>query len=121
MRNLKKKNKETTTITLNLPNGQTESLDLDACLFGGIMGDGTGFPCGGYHGSLDLNNTHVSMVHIMRAFIKICEEQGMSSQQAEASLDFCTKEALVREQNNNPLDNVDLETHMIKIRRDHLN
>jgi hypothetical protein len=116
-----KKNLEKTTIILQLPNGQTEKLNLDACLFGGIIGDGTGFPCGGYHGDLDLSNTHVSMIHIMRAFLKICEEQGLQPSMAKASLEFCLSEAVNRELQNDPLDNVDMETHMLKIRKDNIN
>jgi hypothetical protein len=115
------KNKEKTTLTLHLPNGKTESLNLDACLFGGIMGDGTGFPCGGYHGNLDLGNTHVSMIHIMRAFLKICEEQGLYPHMAKEALKFCLEEAVKRETENDPLDNVDLDTHMLKIRKDNVN
>lgn len=113
--------KEKTTITLHLPHGKTERLNLDACLFGGVMGDGTGFPCGGYHGDLNIDNTMVSMVHIMRAFIKICEEQSMNLDMAKLSLDFCVGEAVGREGNKNPLDNIDIETHMLKIRKDKMN
>jgi hypothetical protein len=112
---------EKTTITLQLPNGSSESITLDACLFGGIIGDGSGFPCGGYHGNLDPTTSLISMIHIMRAFIKTGEENGMNLEQAKLSLDFCIQEAIKKEDQNDPLDNVDLETHMIKIRKDKTN
>jgi hypothetical protein len=106
--------KERTTLTLHLPNGQRETLNLDACLFGGIIGDGTGFPCGGYHGNLDMDNTMVSMIHIMRAYLKICDEQGLNSEAGKMSLEYCLNEAVNRESKKDPKDNVDLTTHMLK-------
>jgi hypothetical protein len=109
---------EKTTIIMHLPYNQSEEIVLDGVLFGGIIGDGSGYPVGGYNGNLDIGKTTISMVHTIRAYLKLCEEQGLSLEQAKTTLDFCVKEAINKEQEGDPLDNVDLDTHMIKIRKD---
>lgn len=109
--------KEKTTVTLHFPNGQSEILKLDSFIFGGILED-VGFPCGGFHGDLSVDNSFVPMIHLMRAFIKICEEQKMTLEQSKFALEFCLKEAIKTEKENDPIDNVDLETHMIKMKWD---
>lgn len=107
--------KDKTIITLKFPNGQSETLELDSCIFGGVL-EGSEFPCGGYHGDLKVESSFVPMVHVMRAFIKICEEQNMSLEQSQFALEFCMKEAIKKEKANDPVDNVDLDTHMIKMK-----
>ena len=112
--------KEKTTLILHLPNGKTETLELESVIFGGIIADG-GFPCGGYHGDLRFDKSFIPMIHSMRAFIKICMEQNMNHEQAQMTLEYCLSEAVKKEEENDPLENIDLDTHMIKMKKQNLN
>jgi hypothetical protein len=80
--------------------------------------DGSHSSLGLYTGSMDIAKTSLSMTHIIRSFIKLSEEQGLTLEQSLASLNFSIKKAVEMEKKNVPEDSQDYTEHLIKMRYD---
>lgn len=120
-------------ITFIPPVGKRQTIELDACIVGGVMGDSSKAPMGAYFGNLTFESTTITMIHIARSFIKCAEEQLIimaenkepiitdREKQLKAIKNMMLNivdKAFEIEKRNADEDNVDLETHMVKMRYD---
>lgn len=99
-----------------------QKLELKSGFVGGWLADETNSPMGMYTGELDLEDTSIALMHMLRAVIKLyADEHNLNYLQVKALLDLSVKEALEREIKQDPEDNKTVEQHqekLFKIRRD---
>lgn len=98
-----------------------QKLTLKSGFVGGFLADFTGAPMGMYIGKLDMGDCNIALVHLLRAVIKLTnEELHMNPQQSKSFIEFALAEALKREKENKNIDNATLEQHelVVKMRRD---
>jgi hypothetical protein len=99
-----------------------QKLELQSAFVGGWLADETDSPMGMYTGELDLEDTSIALMHMLRAVIKLyVDEHNLNYLQTKALLDFSVKEALEREIKQDPEDNKTVKQHqekLFKIRRD---
>lgn len=99
-----------------------QKLELSSAFVGGWLADESNAPMGMYTGELNIEDSSIALVHLLRAVIKMCvEEQNLNYPQTEMLLGFAVDEALKREIESNPEDNKTLKEHqeiLIKIRKD---
>lgn len=117
------------------PVGKPTELVLESCIVSGIMGDGSKAPMGGFFGSLNSEKLIISMIHVIRAFIKANEEQLNVILEIEElkNLKINREKQLKKmremvqkiidcafeiEEKNRAEDNIDLDTHVISMRFD---
>lgn len=99
-----------------------QKFELRGGFVGGFMSDFTNAPVGMYAGTLSVEDTGISLMHLLRAVIKInVEEQGLNYEQSKAFIDFTLEQALRIEKENADEENVSLEKHneiVLKVRKD---
>jgi hypothetical protein len=112
--------KERAILTIISEFGTKQEIPLSHCIVGGFMGDGSGVPMGAYVGDLDIMKIGVSFEHIVRAYIKLCNEQGQFKEDSHirSLMNFCIDRAFETEEKNDPDDNVDIDTHTYIYRHD---
>lgn len=116
------------------PIGEKTILDIESCIIGGVLADGSGCPFGSFMGKLGFENSLLALSHVSRAFIKTSEEQlelfsrtlaekekTTKNERLEAiriMMVSCIDRAIKVEMENNANENVDLDTHILKMRFD---
>lgn len=99
-----------------------QKMELSAGFVGGFMADMSNAPMGMYAGNLSLEDTSISLLHILRAVIKInVEEQGLNHEQSKVFINFAVEQAIKIEKENADEENVSIEKHneiVLKMRKD---
>lgn len=101
-----------------------QKLELKSGFVGGFVSDFTESPMGMYIGTLDVADTNLALVHLLRAVIKMnTEEHGLTINQSHKLIEFALKHAIKKEKENKNIDNVSLEQHqevLLKVKRDNM-
>jgi hypothetical protein len=116
------------------PIGKETTIELSAAIFGGVLADGSNCPAGAYLGSMSFEQSLASLEHVIRAFIKLVNEQGDLMSSMGVSFAEITREEKLRaikylaqsvldhsfdiEAKNREEDNVTLGEHIKKMRFD---
>ena len=109
-------NLEKVTITIG-----KQQIHLSKAFVGGIMDDYTAAPVGLFSGDLDLADTNIALMSLLRAVIKInTEEMGMDLAQSEKFIEFALMKAIEHEKENKGIHNATLKQHetIIKMKQD---
>ena len=94
---------------------------LSKAFVGGIMDDFTAAPVGLFSGDLDLADTNIALMSLLRAVIKInTEEQGMNLQQSQKFIEFALQKAIEHETENKGIHNASMKQHetILKMKKD---
>lgn len=99
-----------------------KKLELKCGVIGGRLADDTNATMGMFFGLLDIEEGAITMLHAMRAFIKmVVDDFDGDMQRAESLLHFIVEDAIKREIENESIDNATLKQHetVLKMRKDY--
>lgn len=101
-----------------------EELFLQTAIIGGVTGDALECPMGMYAGKLLPEDVGLSLLHSLRAVIKITRDHWrMDMDKAEDFIIFTLAEAIRCEKRENPRDNFPLNVHhdiLARLRKENL-
>jgi hypothetical protein len=97
--------------------GDGTKIELSSAFVGGIMNDLTKAPMGLFSGHMNIETAGTSLIHLLRAAIKLCHEELEMPLHVYASfLHFCMETAIEKELKNDIDDNRTLEEHEIYLK-----
>jgi hypothetical protein len=97
--------------------GDGTKIELESAFVGGRLKDITNAPMGMYSGKMNFDSAATSLIHLLRAAIKLCtEEMGMNHHMANDFLHFCAEKATEIEIENNPDNNQTIADHEIYLK-----
>jgi hypothetical protein len=97
--------------------GDGTKIELESAFVGGRMKDVTNAPMGLYSGKMNIETAATCLVHLLRAAIKLCnEELTMSPRKYATFLHFCADKAIETELENHPDSNGTLAQHEVYLK-----